>query len=167
MIDFRCPKCGNMMIAPEPRVGQNETCPACGNVCAVPRPNAMQGAVTSAGPQESRVVVEIASPLRGVSGFGLASIVLGVIACMSCWIPYIGCLGLPLSVFGLIFGVIGVIFSVFGRKSGAGLPAAGAAVCLVAILMVALVTGGLTAVIDKASKNPASTVPASYPSRNK
>jgi hypothetical protein len=118
------------------------------------------------GPQESHVVVEIVSPLRDVSGFGIASIVLGIVACTACWIPFVGCLSLPLSFFGLIFGVIGVIVSVTGKKSHVGLPAAGATVCIIAILMVVLVTGGLTAVIDKAMKNSPSTGPTSYPARN-
>lgn len=38
MIEFQCPKCGEMMSVPDSLVGQAETCPECGNVAIVSAP---------------------------------------------------------------------------------------------------------------------------------
>ena len=35
MINFRCPKCNDMLSVPESVVGEKENCP-CGNVCIIP-----------------------------------------------------------------------------------------------------------------------------------
>ncbi len=70
-----------------------------------------------------------------MSGFGLAAILLGVLACITCWIPLFGVVSLPLSGLGLLFGVIGFIVSISGKRSGMSLPIAGTVVCAVAIMI--------------------------------
>ncbi len=37
MIDFNCPKCGELLSVPDSLTGKVETCPTCGNVCVVPQ----------------------------------------------------------------------------------------------------------------------------------
>jgi hypothetical protein len=70
-----------------------------------------------------------------MNGFGLVAILLGVLACITCWIPLIGLVSLPLSGLGLLFGVIGFIVSITGKRSGMSLPIAGTVLCVVAIVI--------------------------------
>jgi len=55
-------------------------------------------------------------------------------------------------VLGAIFGVVGIIVSATGRRSGIGMPVAGASVCVVAIIIAILSTGGAAVAIDQSVK---------------
>lgn len=113
-------------------------------------------------------VINVAMPRRGNS-LGVASLVLGVLAFLICWIPLINLLGVPLSGLGLLLGVIGIIVALTRRGSGIGFPIAGSAVCALALavavgMTTAIVSGGLrqarTAVREsKTNQSSGSPVP--------
>jgi len=96
-------------------------------------------------------VVNVALPRRG-SSLGIASLVLGVLAFMICWIPFLNLLGVPLSALGLLLGLIGVVVALTRKGSGIGFPIAGIVVCGlalgVAILMTTAIMSGVAAVGD-------------------
>ena len=80
-------------------------------------------------------------PPKATSGFGIAALVLGIFACLTCWIPFIGVVGMPLAVLGLLFGGIGILTSLIGRRSGVGMPMAGSVVCVVSLIVAISMTG--------------------------
>ena len=51
VIDFKCPKCGEGLSAPDSLAGQSETCPECGNVATVPAPPTPTAPLPSSIPQ--------------------------------------------------------------------------------------------------------------------
>jgi hypothetical protein len=87
---------------------------------------------------------------KATSGFGVAALVLGILACLTCWIPFVGILSIPLSALGILFGVIGILVSAVGRRSGIEMPVAGSIVCIVALAIAVASTGGTSAAINQA-----------------
>lgn len=89
------------------------------------------------------------APTKGTSGFGIASLSLGIIACLGCWIPICGFATLPLAAIGFLFGFIGIIVSKTTGRSFASLPIAGTVVSVVAAFIFIFVTGVMTAAITE------------------
>jgi hypothetical protein len=93
-------------------------------------------------PDSQPTVVHVELPRRG-SSLGIASIVLGVLAFLICWIPFLGAIGIPLSTLGLILGVLGILVSFFRKGASIGMPLAGTIICGIAIF----VAGSMTSVL--------------------
>lgn len=76
-------------------------------------------------------------PARPVDGLSIAALVLGVVAVVLCWIPFLGAI---IAILAIIFGAIGV-----GRKISTGMGVAGLVLGLLAFLAnVALTIVALT-----------------------
>ncbi len=67
------------------------------------------------------------------SSLGIVSMILGIVAFMICWIPFVGFIGMPLSVVGLLLGIIGIIDCLANKKAGAAFAFAGILICAIAI----------------------------------
>lgn len=78
------------------------------------------------------VQVAIAMPppvlQKGVSGFGIAALVIGIIAVLISWVPLLGMIAIPIGLIALLLALIGFIVSLAGGKSGVGMPVAGGVV---------------------------------------
>ncbi len=97
-------------------------------------------------------VVNIATPRRGNS-LGVASLVLGIVAFMICWIPLVNLLGVPLAALGLLLGLIGLLVAFTRGGASIGFPIAGSAVCGLALFIAISMTGALMGGLKKASDN--------------
>lgn len=86
---------------------------------------------------------------KSVSGLGIAALVLGLIACLGCWVPMCGIFSLPFAILGALFGVIGIIIAKLKKKSYVGLPIAGTIVSITAAFVVIAVTGSVASSIEK------------------
>jgi putative nucleic acid binding protein len=82
------------------------------------------------------------APVKGLSGLGIAALVLGIIALPFSWVPFCGLAAVPVAGVGLILAVVGFIVSKTGGRSGVGMPVAGGVVCLLGILAPIVTTGG-------------------------
>jgi hypothetical protein len=130
-----CQYCNGHIAFPAEMAGQMSACPHCGletklfipNVTKVPANNSPQN-----------VSVEIK---RGVSPLGIASLVLGIIACIFCWIPLLGLLVLPLALIGLLLAVGGLIMAGVSKKTGFAFPVSGLIVCLLSGFIAIAITG--------------------------
>ena len=89
---------------------------------------------------------------KSVSGLGIAALVLGLIACLGCWIPMCGIFSLPFAILGILFGVIGIIIAKLKKKSYVGLPMAGTIVSITAAFIVIAVTGSVASSIEESSR---------------
>lgn len=73
------------------------------------------------------------------SGLGTASLVLAIIAAISCWVPLLGIICLPFAGISIILGLIGLLINL-GRKAGMGTPLSGIIVSVVAVFIFYQVT---------------------------
>lgn len=175
-----CTHCHAQFNAPDNAVGQKARCPKCKNPfviasvkpvlpTAVPNP-AEQEELASPPPVhasvsrvqpvpanttqiEHKIIQNVhvhQQSAKRTSGMGIAALVLGIIACLTCWIPFLGLLGAPLAALGLLFGIIGIILSLISRRSSVGLSLAGSIVCLVSLMICGTITGVTTTAIGQA-----------------
>lgn len=116
------------------------------------RPAPSTPVAPEAAPSQAPSAVYIQQSSKSTSGFGIAALVLGILACLTCWIPFIGILSIPLSGLGLLFGIIGILVSAIGGKSTLGMPIAGSAVSLIALVIAIVSTGVIVAAAGTASE---------------
>jgi hypothetical protein len=95
-------------------------------------------------------IVNVALPRRGNS-LGVAALVLGIIAFLICWIPFVNLLGMPLSALGLLLGLIGVLVALTRKGTGIGYPIAGSAVSGLALFIAIVITGAFASGIKGAA----------------
>lgn len=91
----------------------------------------------------------VVKPPKGTSGLGVAALVLGIVAAIFCWIPFLGMLTVPIAAIGLLLGALGFLVSLIGRRSGVGMPFAGLFICGTAIVIAVMSTGGAANAITK------------------
>ena len=89
------------------------------------------------------ITVHVEQPRRS-SSLGIASLVLGTLALLVCWVPFLGAITLPLSGLGLLLGLVGLIVALTRRGAGVGFPIAGMAVCGLAFVIAFFMTSALT-----------------------
>jgi hypothetical protein len=85
------------------------------------------------------------------NSLGIASIVLGILAFLICWIPFIGTIGFLLGCLGGALAIIGLILSIKRAGAGIGYPIAGLALNGLSVGIAILVTGALVNAIDEVS----------------
>ena len=99
-VTCRCQHCDGHIEFDASRAGESVACPHCGLETKLFVPQ-----VPSGQPAQN-VSVEIK---RGASPLGIASLVLGIIACVFCWIPFLGLFIIPISAIGILLAVAGII----------------------------------------------------------
>lgn len=95
---------------------------------------------------------------KEISGLGIAGLVLGIIATLTCWVPFIGMLTVPFAALGAIFSIIGLVVALSGRRSSPGMSIAGLIVCLTAIGVAVLMTGSFTAQLSESLEASSSSI---------
>jgi len=129
---------------------KTEHCEHCGKVLGkIEQAFVYEGQVVCHQRNESLRHPTYVTQTKSVSGLGIASLVLGLIACLGCWIPMCGIFSLPFAIFGILFGVIGIIIAKLTKKSYVGLPIAGTFVSITAAFIVIAVTGSAASSIEK------------------
>jgi hypothetical protein len=115
----------------------------------------------------SPVIINNTEPSRGVSGLGIAALVLGIISCLVAWVPFVGVVSLPISLIGLLLGVIGITIAAASKRQSMAMAVAGSIVCVVAIGLVLALTvlplGAVVTAAGSAAQNrptTSATVPA-------
>ena len=75
---------------------------------------------------------------KSVNGLGITSLMLGILAALMCWSPFLPEVAILLAVLGIIVGAIGLLIALIGRKSGVRLQASiliGLSVCIVSLIL--------------------------------
>lgn len=86
---------------------------------------------------------------------GIIAVVVGVLALLVGWIPLLGLFAIPAAVIGLVLAGVGVLFALLKRRGGAGMPLLGCAICVAAIVLPILFTGGTASAISKMTQEAA------------
>ncbi len=106
---------------------------------SVIEPTESRPPITSSGPviqMHASPVIQVNAPTPHGNSLGIASMVLGILAFVICWIPVINLLSLPLSGLGVVLGIIGIVIAATRRGSGIGFPIAGTAISGLALIVV-------------------------------
>ena len=143
-LKFNCPHCQQSLEAPEELLGQVVVCPSCGQEFEILK-SQLRAAPHAA---SQNVSVEVN---RGASPLGIAALVMGILASVTCWIPFIGVLSIPVASIGLLFGVIGVIIAAVNKKTGFAFPISGSIVCVISILVAFAITHGTAELLSNAT----------------
>ena len=158
----KCPLCGQPFECEDDYAGQVAECPHCGREITIPPPSAVQPVLAPrplqappSPPQAQQTLIQnnilVAVPKRS-SGLGIAALVLGIIACVFCWMPIVGLLCVPGALLGLVLGVVGLIKALVSKKTSVGMPVAGVVVCVVALIVVSIVSAATVAVGEAMSQ---------------
>ncbi len=133
---FQCEACKAKLKLDESKAGQTGRCPKCGYTIRVPGTPPHGTATEATSPPEQPYIptVKVIMPRRA-SSLGIASMVLGIVAFVVCWIPLFGIVSIPLSALGLLLGVVGLIVALRREGSGVGYPIAGGAIAGIALLI--------------------------------
>ena len=154
---INCPKCKESFTIQKYK-GANKTqqvqhCGHCGRMLQKDeRACVYEGQVVCHQCNESLRHPTYVTQTKSVSGLGIAALVLGLIACLGCWIPMCGIFSLPFAILGALFGVIGIIIAKLNKKAYVGLPIAGTIVCATAAFSVIAVTGATVSSIEESSR---------------
>lgn len=75
---------------------------------------------------------------------GIISVVMGALALLIAWIPFLGLAALPLAAIGVLLALLGFIIAIAKRFNGFGMPLLGGLVCAMAVVLTFASTGGTT-----------------------
>lgn len=158
------------MNVPPEAGGRSGKCPACGEKVRIPltafanavdkTPSLPPDLVPAAHPssaaelQPAHFVIDTRAVrtvrprhvARASHSLGIASMVLGILGFMVCWVPLLGLVGLPLSGLGVLLGTIGLATAIARGGIGIGFPIGGLAISLLAVA---------TAVVAALGQSPA------------
>jgi len=84
---------------------------------------------------------------------GIGSLVMGIVALLACWIPFVGCISIPFAALGILIGLIGVIMAITTAGRGIGFPIGGVLCSGMALVVFFIVTGGATSAIGTAMED--------------
>lgn len=87
---------------------------------------------------------------KSTTAMGITSLVLGILAIVSSWMPIVNNFSALLALFGAIFGVIGIVGVVRGKKSGKAIAIAGIVLNVVAVVVVLATQSMYSVAIDEA-----------------
>lgn len=105
-------------------------------------------------------------PTRSNS-LGIASLILGILAFLICWIPLVAIVSMPLSGLGLLLGLIGVVLALTRAGYGVGFSIAGSSVSALALViasvmglgMLAVTTGAINDIVNEMERSQAVSTP--------
>ncbi|MDB6079686.1 MAG: hypothetical protein JWO82_3433 [Akkermansiaceae bacterium] len=91
------------------------------------------------------------APVRNTPALvlGIAATTFGVLALLFCWLPFVGTVAVPLACVGGMLAAGGFIVAARRQFHGWILPAGGAGLCLIAIVVSVLVTGSASSSLAK------------------
>lgn len=91
------------------------------------------------------------------SGMAVTSLVLGILAVVSSWMPIINNFSFILAFLGIIFAIIGLVGTVRGKKKGKGMAVAGLVLGVLSVIIVLATQSAYVTAIDSAMEGPSVT----------
>lgn len=98
------------------------------------------------------------------NGFGTTGFVLGLLAAIFAWIPFVGVIGWPLAILGLIFSGLGLYRVMKGRANNKGLTIAGLVLSTLGLVFCIIYTVSFASAVSDVAAGPTVTVPGAEPS---
>lgn len=83
-------------------------------------------------------------------GFAVTALVLGIVAILGSWIPFLSIGSAIIGAVGLVFGIIAVVKAFKGTAGGKGMAIAGTVLCVLSIIFAIISTAAGAAAVDEA-----------------
>lgn len=90
------------------------------------------------------------APMPEKKGLAITALVLGIVAILGSWIPFLSILSILIGFIGLVFGVIAIILAVSGKAAGKVMAIVGTALAVLSIVFGFISTGAGVAAVDNA-----------------
>lgn len=104
---------------------------------------------------EKAIRVEVDTKNTGALTLGIISIIIGVLALLVGWVPFLGLLAIPAAVIGLFLAFIGLILALAKKFKGILMPSIGALISFIALIIPILSTGSSSIAISKSLEDAA------------
>lgn len=98
---------------------------------------------------EKTIKVEVDTKNTGALTMGIISIVIGVLALLIGWVPFLGLLAIPAAAIGLGLAFIGVILAILKKFKGILMPSLGGFISIIALIIPIVSTGSSSVAISK------------------
>jgi hypothetical protein len=114
--------------------------------------------------QQSVLHVHMAAPVEQLSNpLAIASLVLGIIGALGCWIPVLGCAAIPVGILGGFLGCVALAMVAFGGRPGGVVSLVGLALCAVSVavplLFIGVVASKVSELPSRADRNKETAPP--------
>jgi hypothetical protein len=145
-----CQNCGGHIEFDTSRLGQTVACPHCHLETKLVVPDAGS---TLPNPSSPSIISENTNvELRhGAYALGIASLILGIVACVFYWTPFLEPFFLWIAILGLLLAVAGLIMARINKKTGFVFPIIGLIICAVPLTVDVAVIGGTAAMLKIAN----------------
>jgi hypothetical protein len=98
-------------------------------------------------------IIQVAVPERQrTNPIGVAALVLGIIAAMIAWVPFLGLIAIPVAVLGALLGAIGLIYGLISGRGKVATSSVGLALSCGSIVLSVAMTGTAANRISEAMK---------------
>ncbi len=149
LITVKCDGCGGVFDCPARFAGKRVKCPKCGESFTASEHRPESISKPPAKPKTLAVRPAADKHSSSVCGLAVASLALGVIACVTCWVPIVGGVCVPVALMGIFFGISGGVVSIATKKTDGYLAGCGIFVCLTALCVFMAVTGWVSMEADR------------------
>lgn len=102
--------------------------------------------------KEKPIQVEVTTQNTGALTMGIISIVVGVLALLVGWVPFLGLLAIPVALVGLLLAGIGIVLALLKKAKGILLPLLGVGISFIALIIPMLSTAGSSMAISESLK---------------
>ncbi|MGD0253495.1 MAG: hypothetical protein ABSC01_12460 [Verrucomicrobiota bacterium] len=148
-IKCSCQHCSNHIEFEDSRLGQTIECPHCHLETTLFKPEAKASELSS--PSSARSQNTSVELKQGAYALGIASLILGIIACVFYWTPFLEPFFLWIAIVGLLLAVGGLIMARINNKTGFVIPIIGLVICVVPLAVDVAFIGGSAAMLKIAS----------------
>ena len=138
-IQFTCDACGKDFTVGDAMAGKRGKCGGCGSVMTIPMVSVAAPILYSSPAPSNVQVVMNPSPGKSANALGVAAVVIGILALLVCWIPFLNILVVPFVFLGGLLAFIGLLVAMINGKSGVGWPIAGGGLNLSAFLLMVVI----------------------------
>jgi hypothetical protein len=97
-------------------------------------------------------------PQKG-NALAIASLVLGILAALVCWVPFVGLTAIPVGLVGLLLGAIALTLVVVARRRGLAAATVGCGLSVIAMVLSVVITGTASRKLGEALKDSAKPEP--------
>lgn len=149
LMTTRCSECKAIFDCLVKFDGKFARCPKCGEQFQVSVYLPQSSPKPPIKPKHLRGQPDSDQPTQTLCGLGIASIALGVVACVTCWIPLVGGVSVPVALLGIFFGIAGGVVAMTTKRNDGYLAGCGVFVCLTAVVVFVFAQAWFSAEVDK------------------